>query len=79
MSGLLALKLALARSADVPADCAAALKAWRADMGLTQRDAAHVLGIKERTLQGWEMGRRAVLWPAMWRLLCLMSIAIKAE
>lgn len=33
------------------------LSAWRKRRGLSQRNAALVLGVNKRTLQGWEIGR----------------------
>jgi DNA-binding XRE family transcriptional regulator len=33
------------------------LKAWRARVGYTQRQAAEALGVELRTLHNWELGR----------------------
>jgi DNA-binding transcriptional regulator YiaG len=33
------------------------LKAWRADRGLTQREAAEVLEVPHATLRNWEIAR----------------------
>ena len=38
-------------------DTANALKAWRAQEGFSQTEAAIRLGVSVRTLQGWEIGR----------------------
>jgi transcriptional regulator with XRE-family HTH domain len=38
-------------------DVAEMLKTWRNLKGLTQCDAAKLLGVSVRTLQGWELGR----------------------
>jgi DNA-binding transcriptional regulator YiaG len=35
------------------------LKLWRSAKGISQRQAAEILGISKRTLQEWEQGRRA--------------------
>jgi transcriptional regulator with XRE-family HTH domain len=34
------------------------LKAWREFKGLTQREAALILDVSQRTLEGWETGKR---------------------
>lgn len=35
------------------------LRKWRSMKGLSQRQAADVLGVPKRTLQEWEQGRRS--------------------
>ena len=39
--------------------CANLLKDWRARHGITQAEAAEVLGVPVRTLQNWEIARAA--------------------
>ena len=36
----------------------AALQNWRAEMGLTRREAARTLGVRATTFEGWLAGRR---------------------
>jgi len=43
---------------------ASELKAWRAELGLSQSQAARALGVRLRTYQGWEAGR-SVKHPAI--------------
>lgn len=43
-----------------PAMTGAELKAWRHEMGITQKTAARELGVAWRTLVGWERGEYPV-------------------
>ncbi len=51
----------------------AAFKKWRKSLGLSQKDAAHVLGLKRRVVQYYEKGERdgkKVEIPLSIRLAC---------
>ena len=40
-----------------PAAFGSRLSVWRLHKGLTQKNAAEALGVRRRTLEGWEQGR----------------------
>jgi transcriptional regulator with XRE-family HTH domain len=50
---------------------ASKLKAWRVCHGLTQAQAADVLGVALITIKNWEAGRNAVAGPAAY--LCAVA------
>jgi transcriptional regulator with XRE-family HTH domain len=54
----------------------ATLKAWRHRLGLTQRQAAEMLGVSAITLSAWEIGRVTIKRP---RMLLLALRALEAE
>jgi DNA-binding XRE family transcriptional regulator len=54
-SGMASKKTPGKRTADQH-DWPAVLKAWRGRKGITQKEAAEVLGVGMRTYQGWEQG-----------------------
>ena len=47
----------------------AALKTWRASLGLTQAGAAAALGVPRRSYEGWEVGKPCIL-PGLLALAC---------
>jgi putative transcriptional regulator len=49
------------------------LKSWRNRKGLSQSQAARVLGVSVRTLQNWEQGRNVPSADVLLRLLELME------
>ena len=53
------------------------LRAWRDARGLSAREAAALLGISTRTLEGLEQGRSPTspLWGAIARIVALMDHA----
>jgi transcriptional regulator with XRE-family HTH domain len=55
-------------------DVARVLKAWRAQEGLSQTEAAIRLGVSARTLQGWELGR-----PMPYPQLLQRAVGIRAH
>jgi transcriptional regulator with XRE-family HTH domain len=55
-------------------DGARVLKAWRAQEGLSQTEAAIRLGVSARTLQGWELGR-----PMPYPQLLQRAVGIRAQ
>ena len=48
------------------------LKAWRKRLGLTQREAAAMLGVSAFTLSAWEIGRFRIKQPGLLALACRM-------
>jgi len=48
------------------------LKAWRLRLGLTQRQAAEMLGVSAVTLSAWEIGRFRIKQPGLLALACRM-------
>jgi transcriptional regulator with XRE-family HTH domain len=48
------------------------LKAWRNRLGLTQRQAAEMLGVSALTLSAWEIGRFRIRQPGLLALACRM-------
>lgn len=61
------------RSAGEPSTTPAALKRWRKSLNLSQKEAAHALGLKRRILQYYEKGERnggPVEIPKTVRLAC---------
>ncbi len=51
------------------------LRQWRQDRNLTRREAADILGINERTLEGLEAGRYSAspLWGVLGKLVPLLD------
>ncbi len=51
------------------------LRQWRQDRNLTRKEAAEVLGINERTLEGLEAGRysASALWGVLGKLVPLLD------
>ena len=45
-------------------------RAWRLRLGLTQGEAARLLGISLDTVKSWEYGRRRISVPRMLSLAC---------
>lgn len=62
-----------------PSEFAAMLTGWRADHGLTQRQAAVALGVRPETLRGWESLAAMPFEPALGEILRRLRMPVDAE